>query len=106
MKAALLLQKGVYPYKYIDSYERFKEMSLPLIEEFYSDLKGRITQKDYDHAQKIWEEFDCKNLGEYHDIYLKTDVLLLSNVWDAFRKTSMKHYELDPSHYVSTPSLS
>ncbi|PKK63101.1 hypothetical protein RhiirC2_784010 [Rhizophagus irregularis] len=104
-KIGLLLRKGVYPYKYINSYERFKETSLPPIEEFYSDLKGGITQKNYGHAQKVWKEFGCKNLGEYHDLYLKTDVLLLADVWTAFRETSMKYYELDPSHYVSAPSL-
>lgn len=104
-KIGLLLRKGVFPYEYIDSHEKFKETSLPSIEKFYSDLKGRISQKNYEHAQKVQKEFGCKNLGEYHDLYSKTDVLLLADVWTAFCETSMKYYELDPSHYVSAASL-
>ncbi|CAI2194857.1 5565_t:CDS:1, partial [Funneliformis geosporum] len=97
---------GVYPYEYIDSQDRFLETELPPIHEFHGILSGKITQEDYLHAQKVWKEFGCKNLGEYHDLYLKTDVLLLTDIWTAFRKTSTKYYELDPSHYVSAPSLS
>jgi hypothetical protein len=103
---SLLCRKGVYPYEYIDSQDRFLETELPPIHEFHGILSGKITQEDYLHAQKVWKEFGCKNLGEYHDLYLKTDVLLLTDIWTAFRKTSMKYYELDPSHYVSAPSLS
>jgi hypothetical protein len=103
---ALVYRKGVYPYDYIDSHDRFKEAELPPIHEFYSTLKGKITQADYQHAQKVWKTFGCKNLGEYHDLYLKTDVLSLADVWTEFRKMSMEYYELDPSHYVSAPSLS
>ena len=66
----------------------------------------RSCKKDYEHAQKVWKEFGCKTLGDYHDIYLKTDVLILTDIWTRFRETSMKHYKLDPSHYVSAPALS
>ena len=103
---ALVCQKGVYPYEYIDSFDRFKETELPPIHEFHGKLSGKISQKDYEHAQKVWKEFDCKNLGDYHDIYLKTDVLVLTDIWTKFRETSMKYYKLDPSHYVSSPALS
>ncbi|CAB5385537.1 unnamed protein product [Rhizophagus irregularis] len=102
----LITRKGVYPYEYIDSHDRFKETELPSIHDFYSTLGGKITQDNYKHAQKVWKEFGCKNLGEYHDLYLKTDVLLLADVWTKFRQTAMHHYGLDPSHYVSAPALS
>ena len=102
----LITRKGVYPYEYIDSHDRFKETELPSIHDFHSTLGGKITQEDYHHAQKVWHEFNCKNLGEYHDLYLKTDVLLLADVWTTFRQTAMLHYSLDPSHYVSAPALS
>ncbi|GBB89790.1 hypothetical protein RclHR1_01660009 [Rhizophagus clarus] len=102
----LVYRKGVYPYDYIDSHDRFLETELPLYHEFHSTLKGKITLDDYQHAQKVWKEFRCQNLGEYHDLYLKTDVLSLADVWTEFRKMSMEYYELDPSHYVSAPSLS
>ncbi|GET58831.1 hypothetical protein GLOIN_2v1820840 [Rhizophagus irregularis DAOM 181602=DAOM 197198] len=102
----LITRKGVYPYEYIDSHDRFKETELPSIHDFHSTLGGKITQDNYKHAQKVWKEFGCKNLGEYHDLYLKTDVLLLADVWTKFRQTAMHHYGLDPSHYVSAPALS
>ncbi|CAH1767592.1 11897_t:CDS:1, partial [Entrophospora sp. SA101] len=103
---AMLCRKGIYPYEYIDSFERFLETELPPIEKFNSKLGGKISQKEYEQAQNIWKTFDCKNLGDYHDLYLKTDVLLLSDIWNTFRENSMKQYKLDPSHYVSTASLS
>ena len=68
------------------SWDKFKETQLPAKEEFYSKLNmSGISEKDYEHAQKVWKGFDMKNLGEYHDIYLKTDVLVLSNVFESFR---------------------
>jgi len=97
--------KGIYPYDYIDSQERFKETELPPIHEFHSTLKGKISQDDYHHAQKVWKTFGCKTLGEYHDLYLKIDVLSLADIWTQFRMTCMQYYELDPSHYVSAPAL-
>ncbi len=102
----LITRKGVYPYEYIDSHDRFTETELPSIHNFYGHLNGKITQADYNHAKQVWKAFGCKNLGEYHDLYLKTDVLLLADIWTKFRKTSMLNYELDPSHYVSAPALS
>src|SRR5438132_8036111 len=103
---ALVSRKGVYPYDYIDSLNRFSETELPPFYEFHSILSGKINQKDYEHAQTVWKEFKCRNLGDYHDLYLKTDVLNLADVWIKFRKTCIEYYELDPSHYVSAPALS
>ncbi|CAI2199566.1 13475_t:CDS:1, partial [Funneliformis geosporum] len=99
-------RKGIFPYEYIDSHDRFKEIELPLIHEFHSVLGGKISQENYNHAQNVWKEFEYKNLGEYNDLYFKIDMLSLADVWIIFRKTSMHHYGLDPSHYVSAPSLS
>ncbi|CAJ0838645.1 13078_t:CDS:2, partial [Entrophospora sp. SA101] len=103
---ALVCSKGELPYDYIDSDDRFNETELPPIEAFGGKLNGKITQEAYEHAQKVWKEFGCRNLGEYHDLYLKTDVLLLTDIFTKFRETSMKHYGLDPAHYVSAPALS
>jgi hypothetical protein len=103
---ALVCSKGKLPYEYIDSDDRFNETELPPIEAFGGKLNGKITQEAYEHAQKIWKKFRCRNLGEYHDLYLKTDVLLLTDIFSKFRETSMKHYGLDPAHYVSAPALS
>ncbi|CAB4436303.1 unnamed protein product [Rhizophagus irregularis] len=89
-----------------ERYKSMKETELPSIHDFHSTLGGKITQDNYKHAQKVWKEFGCKNLGEYHDLYLKTDVLLLADVWTKFQQTAMHHYGLDPSHYVSAPALS
>ncbi|CAI2185100.1 17905_t:CDS:1 [Funneliformis geosporum] len=100
-KISLVCRKGVYPYEYIDSHDRFKETKLPLIHEFHRILSGKISQDDYHHAQKVWNTFGCKNLGKYHDLYLKTDVLSLADVWTKLRKMPMEYDGLDPSHYVS-----
>ncbi|GBB86911.1 hypothetical protein RclHR1_13360008 [Rhizophagus clarus] len=98
--------KGIYCYDYIDSQDRFLETELPPIHEFTTTLKGKISQEDYHHAQKVWKTYGCKNLGEYHDLYLKIDVLSLADVWTQFRKTCIKYYELDPATMSLLPSLS
>ena len=88
----LLTRKGVYPYEYMDSWDKFDETSLPSREKFYSELIGSgisesdyeiltgsgISESDYEHAKKVWDEFNIKNLGDYHDLYLKTDVWVMS----------------------------
>ena len=102
----LLLRKGVYPYEYMDDWSKFEEKQLPPKEEFYSNLNlSGISECDYDHAQRVWKEFDMKSLGEYDDLYLKTDVLLLANVFETFRKTCLEHYALDPAHFYTSPGL-
>ena len=105
-KFASLLRKGVYPYEYMDSWKRFKEESLPDKEYFYSELnKEHITDEDYAHAQKIWDTFNIKNLGEYHDLYVQSDTLLLADVFESFRDKCIEIYELDPAHFLSAPGL-
>ena len=105
-KFILLLRKGVYPYEYMDSWERFNETTLPDKEYFYSELHLEdITDEDYVHAQNVWNVFKIKNLGEYHDLYVQSDTLLLSEIFDKFRDTCIKIYELDPAQFLSTPGL-
>ena len=102
----LLKQKGIYPYDYMNSYDRFKETSFPSQKDCYSQLnKESIADKDYNHALNVWKELNVKNMGEYHDIYLATDVLLLADVFEAFRETAIDNYHLDPTHYVSLPGF-
>ena len=64
-----------------------------------------ISEEDYQHAQKVWKEFGIHNLGDYHDLYLRTDVVLLANVYEAFRDTCLKYYKLDPAHFYTSPGL-
>ena len=88
------------------SWDKFKETKLPPKEAFHSNLNmSVISEYDYKHAQRVWKEFKLKNLGEYHDLYLKTDVLLLSNVFETFRNTCLQHSKLDPSHFYISPGL-
>ena len=104
---ALIKRKGVYPYDYMDSFQRFSEKSLPAIEDFYSILnETNISESDYSHVKRVWNAFQIKDLGEYHDLYLRTDVLLLADVFESFRSTCLSHYRLDPCHYYSAPGLS
>ena len=102
----LMARKGVYPYDYMDSFKKFKER-LPPKEEFYSILNNKhISAEDYKHAQNVWNTFNLKNMGEYHDLYLASDILLLADVFENFRKTCLKYYKLDPCHYFTSPGLS
>ena len=85
-KLKLLKRKVVYPYDYIDCFEKLSVTTLPPIESFYSDLnKSGISEDNYTHAQKVWEKFEMETLQDYHDLYLKTDVLLLADVFENFR---------------------
>ena len=103
----LVKEKGVYPYEYMDSFKKFSEDKLPDKSEFFSSLKNKcISKEEYDKAISIWSVFRIKTLGEYHDLYLKTAVLLLANVFEKFIKTCLDYYRLDPCHYFSAPGLS
>ncbi|KAL9979362.1 hypothetical protein ACROYT_G017015 [Oculina patagonica] len=105
-KLNLMSRKGIYPYDYMDSFDKFNA-ELPTKEEFYSILNNEhISDKDYKHAENVWKTFKIKNMGEYHDLYLKSDVLLLADVFESFGKTCLKYYKLDPCHYFTSPGLS
>ena len=102
----LITRKGVYPYDYVSSLSKFFETQLPAKQEFYSKLNNEeISDEDYKHAQKVFQTFNCKTIKDYHDLYLKSDVLLLADVFENFRKTCLKHYNLDPAHYYTSPGL-
>ena len=100
-KFILLLKKGVYPYEYMDSWERFNETSLPDKEFFYND----ITDKDYMHAQKVFQELNFKNLGNYRDLCVQSDTLLLADVFENFRNKFIEIHELDPAYFYLAPGL-
>ena len=114
----LLKQKDAYPYQYMNSFKRFGEEKLPDKGCFYSSVKdgttgengekldGRISDKDNLTCIKIWNEFNLKNMGDYHNHYLKKDVLLLVDVFEKLIDTYLKFYGLDPCHYFSSPGLS
>ena len=105
-KFILLLRKGVYPYHYIDNWERFNETSLPNKESFYSNLNmENIEDIDYRHGNNVFKIFKLKNLGEYHDLYVQSDTLLLADVFENFRNKCLEVYELDPAHFLSLPGL-
>ena len=105
-KFVLLLRKGVYPYEYMDSWERFDETSLPDKKAFYSELYLEdITDKEYVYAQKVFEELKLKILGDYHDLCVQSNTLLLADVFENFRNKCIEIYELDPAHFLSAPGL-
>ena len=102
----LLTRKGIYPYEYISSWDHFEETQLPPIEAFYGKLNMSLMSSDnYQHAQKVWKQFRIHNLGDHHDLYLRTDVVLLANVYKAFRETCLEHYKLIPVHFYTSPGL-
>ena len=114
----ILKQKGAYPYEYMNSFERFNEEKLPARKYFFSSTKkrkiddddkisdGHISIKDYLTYEKIWNKFGIKNMGDYHDHYLKKDLLLLTDIFEKLIDTCLKCYRLDPCHYFSAPGLS
>ena len=105
-KFILLLRKGVYPYEYMDNWERFDETSLPDKEPFYSSLNMENNDDiDYIHGNNVFKKFKLKNLGEYHDLYVQSDTLLLADVFENFRNMCIKVYELDRPHFLSLPGL-
>ena len=105
-KLDLMAQKGVYPYNYMDSFDKFDE-KLSTKEDFYSILNNQhISDDEYKHAQTVWSTFSLKNMAEYHNLYLKSDILLLADVFENFRKTCLEYYKLDPCHYFTSPGLS
>ena len=105
-KFILLLRKGVYPYEYIDSWQRFNETSMPEKEAFFSNLNMEyITDVDYRHGKTVFEYLINKNLDDYHDLYVQSDTLLLAEVFENFRNPCIKVYELDPAHFLSAPGL-
>ena len=90
----------------MDNWEKFDETTLPPKEAFYSNLNLEdISDEDYAHAQKVWDVFQIKNRGEYHDLYVQSDTLLLSDVFENFRNKCLEIYELDPIYFVSAPGL-
>ena len=103
----LMKQKGIYPYDHMDSFDKFNETKLPEQQHFYSILNNEhISDEQYKHAQNVWDTFNLKTMGDYHDLYLKSDILLLADVFENFRVTCMQHYKLDPCHYFTSPGLS
>ena len=117
----LMLQKGIYPYEYMSDTNKFRETQLPPKNSFSSSLNSGscgvvlphqdvknttvISDKIYAHAQKVFKTFGCKNLGEYTELYCKSDVLLLADVFENFIDVCYEKFKLDPGHYITTPSL-
>ena len=105
-KFILLLRRGVYSYEYMDNWKRFDETSLPDKESFYSSLNMKnIDDIDYSHGNNVFKKFKLKNLGEYHNLYVQSNTLLLADIFENFRNMCIKVYELDPAHFLSLPGL-
>ena len=105
----LVNEKGIYPYEYMNSFKRFNDDGLHNKSKFFSSLKDSgVNEKEYKKAVNVWKykAFKIKNRGEYHDLYLKTDVLLLVDVFEKFVETCLNYFRLDPCRYFSSLGLS
>ena len=99
----IVKQKGVYPYDYMDSFEKFSDEKLLNKCEFFSFLEDEcISKTDYLRAINVWNTFKMNAIGDYHDLYLKTDVLLLADVFVKFVNTCIEYFGFDPWHYFSS----
>ncbi|XP_046750593.1 DNA polymerase-like [Diprion similis] len=106
-KFQLFTRKGVFPYEYIDNWEKLDDRRLPTKPQFYSKLNDRdISDDNYAHACKVWQTFNVQTLGEYSDLYLQTDIFSLADVFENFRHNYWTTYKLDPLHYYTAPGLS
>ena len=102
-----MIRKGVYPYEYMDAWRKIEETSLPSKYTFCSRLSMKgVSDQDHEHAQQVWNIMEKKYLDCYHDTYLKTDVLLLADVFETFRNTCLWRYKLDPAYFYVVPGLS
>ena len=89
----------------MDSWQIFDETSLPNKKAFYSELNLEdITDKEYVHAQKVFEKFKLKRLGDYHDLYVQSDILSLADMFENVRNKFIEIYEIDPTHFLSAPA--
>ena len=105
-KFVMLLRKGVFPYEYMDGWDKFNETSIHIKESFYSNLTmENISGTDYRHANNVFKTFKLNNLGDCYDLYVQSDTLLLADVFENCRKACIKEYELDPAHFISLPGL-
>ena len=112
-KSGILKRKDPYPYKWVDFYQKFKHSSLPEKKYFYSSLRdgkrdrsdGHISDEQYQYLQNVWDIFNFNTFEDFHDYYLKKDVLLLADIFEKIIFTNLKYYGLDPCHYLSAPRL-
>lgn len=105
-KIELLSRKGIYPYNYMTSFEKFDE-GLPAREDFYNELDDKhITESEWNHVLDVWNEFQIETMGQYHDLYVESDVLLLCDVIGKYRKLIIREFNLDPLHFYTLPGLS
>lgn len=103
----LLTRKGVFPYDHVKTWESLEEKTLPPQECFKNKLTGEAcSDSEYNHAKKVWTVFKCQTLSDYMELYLKTDVLLLADIFENFKIICKSIYELDPCHYYTAPGLS
>ena len=103
----LVKEKGIYLYEYMNSFKKISEDKFPDKSRFFSSLKDSgINEEQYDRTVNVWKVLKIKIFGEYHDMYLKTDVLLLTDLFEKFIKTCVDYYGFDPGHYFSAPGLS
>lgn len=97
----------MFCYEYFTDVSKFEKTSLPTKEEFFNKLTDSpISDEDYQHAHRVWETFNMHTFWEYHDLDLQTDVLLLTDVYENFRATSLNYYQTDPCNVYSAPGLS
>ena len=102
----LVVRKGVFPYDWLDSFDKLQHSELLSKDDFYSTLHDEaISDDDYEHYKRVWHTFNMKTFEDYYDLYAETDVLLLADVCQTYQRTCKNMYDLDPWWYITAPSL-
>ena len=101
-----IFEKGIYPYEYMTGRDVFKHTSLPPMDAFYSKLKMEgITADEYKRAQEMWSTYKYKNMQDFHNVYVKLDVVLLVDCMENFRRVGLQEYGIDPAHCWTLPDI-
>lgn len=104
-KGTLMQKNGVNQYDFMESVEKFNCQELPAKDEFFSILTNEgISEEQYNNAQQVWNTFVLNTMGDYHDLYLRSDILLLADVFENFRQTCLQYYKLDPAQCSNAQS--
>ena len=103
----VLFQKGVFPYSYLDQWNKLEDVALPPLAAFFDTLTNsqRTSEEEYQRGQRAWQQFNCQSMQDYMLRYLELDCRLLADVFENFRRTTLDQFQLDAVNFITLPQL-